>query len=132
MHLRVVAIVLVATAIGVQSAWAVSDPPAATSQADPNVAAIRSELQQATAKAQASDAASAIELLKQVVASPALPELSEQERHLVYALLGTLELQAGDSQAAYPNLKQATSSPLANGDDWQLRLDASVPAQSRG
>jgi tetratricopeptide (TPR) repeat protein len=90
-----------------------------------DIAAERALLAQGIAEAGDNGTPQSIADLKRVLASPVFEQLSGEERHQVYGLLGA-ELQIAKDPAALEILKHATQSEYTQGFDWAERLFAAA------
>jgi tetratricopeptide (TPR) repeat protein len=108
-----------AAIFGVGTAIA-ADAPASPPQ---DIAAERALLSHGVAEAGDNGTPQSIADLKLVLASPVFAQLSGQEQHQAYVLLGA-ELQIAGDPEALEILKHATQSEYAQGFDWAERLFA--------
>ena len=99
-------------------------PETVSTDAPSQTVALHAALQAAVAKTDSGAYADAEALAKSVVANPFFKNLAAEDRHLAYYTPGKAELNADDAEAALPNLKLATEFPIAQEDDWSLRLSA--------
>ncbi|MEI9931061.1 MAG: hypothetical protein WDM89_11080 [Rhizomicrobium sp.] len=60
--------------------------------------------------------------LKKIISDPSIDSLSESERHAAYLLYASALFDSKDYSAARPYAERASASPLADNDDWDLRL----------
>ena len=92
------------------------------------VAAARSSLQDAAAKAQNGDAAAAIAILSELNASPGFNTLSPAEQHQALMLDGLLAFDQHDYKHAQEILTRAGAMPQTVALDWQYRCLAAYGA----